>query len=277
MTKLKSFKYLVPIFEMYKTIANSERKYHSCCVLKMNERSFSKHSISFILLILMVLCLSVGCARRSQAPSPQPKETPAIRDTKATPQKSEDQKTPALKATGDKEYDETAEAVAQLYGKICGNVFKAKSIKTAEAAKVIENVQRDLNIALTNELSLIFERLGINTGDVMDAASTKWNFHPYMPGMVGGHCIPVDPYYLVRKARELGYEPRVILAGRSVLRIEWNFFRLPSCSSRRRRASSLRSSSAGLRSIERLTSFFSRRASTIAPLRDRMIGPDNPK
>ncbi len=112
--------------------------------------------------------------------------------------------------------EETAEAVAALYATICGSVFKAKNIKTAEAAKVIENVQRDLNIALTNELSLIFERLGIKTSDVMDAASTKWNFHRYMPGMVGGHCIPVDPYYLVRKAKELGYEARVILAGRSV-------------------------------------------------------------
>jgi UDP-N-acetyl-D-glucosamine/UDP-N-acetyl-D-galactosamine dehydrogenase len=112
--------------------------------------------------------------------------------------------------------DETTEAIAQLYGKVCSSVFKARDIKTAEAAKVIENVQRDLNIALVNELSLIFERIGIKTTDVLDAASTKWNFHRYEPGMVGGHCIPVDPYYLVRKAKELGYEARVILAGRSI-------------------------------------------------------------
>jgi UDP-N-acetyl-D-galactosamine dehydrogenase len=112
--------------------------------------------------------------------------------------------------------EETTEAVAALYGTICRSVFKARNIKTAEAAKVIENVQRDLNIALTNELSLIFERMGIKTSEVLDAASTKWNFHRYAPGMVGGHCIPVDPYYLVRKAKELGYEARVILAGRSV-------------------------------------------------------------
>jgi UDP-N-acetyl-D-galactosamine dehydrogenase len=112
--------------------------------------------------------------------------------------------------------DETTEAVAQLYATVAGQVFRARNIKTAEAAKVIENVQRDLNIALVNELSLIFERLGLKTSEVMDAASTKWNFHRYNPGMVGGHCIPVDPYYLVRKAKELGYEARVILAGRSV-------------------------------------------------------------
>jgi UDP-N-acetyl-D-galactosamine dehydrogenase len=112
--------------------------------------------------------------------------------------------------------EETTETVAQLYSTICGGVFKAKNIKTAEAAKVIENVQRDLNIALVNELSLIFERLGLDTKDVMDAASTKWNFHRYSPGMVGGHCIPVDPYYLVCKAKELGYDARVILAGRSI-------------------------------------------------------------
>jgi UDPglucose 6-dehydrogenase/UDP-N-acetyl-D-galactosamine dehydrogenase len=112
--------------------------------------------------------------------------------------------------------EETTEAVAQLYATVAARVFRARNIKTAEAAKVIENVQRDLNIALVNELSLIFERLGLKTSDVMDAAGTKWNFHRYSPGMVGGHCIPVDPYYLVRKAKELGYEARVILAGRSV-------------------------------------------------------------
>ena len=112
--------------------------------------------------------------------------------------------------------EETTESVAQLYSTICSRVFKAKNIKTAEAAKVIENIQRDLNIALFNELCLIFERLGLNTKDVIDAASTKWNFHRYSPGMVGGHCIPVDPYYLVCKAKEVGYDARVILAGRSI-------------------------------------------------------------
>jgi len=94
--------------------------------------------------------------------------------------------------------------VAELYGEICPEVFKAKDIKTAEAAKVIENIQRDLNIALVNELCLIFERMGLTTKDVLDAAATKWNFHRYSPGLVGGHCIPVDPYYLVYKAKELG-------------------------------------------------------------------------
>ena len=87
---------------------------------------------------------------------------------------------------------------------------------TAEAAKVIENIQRDLNIALMNELALIFDRMGLNTADVLDAAATKWNFHRYSPGLVGGHCIPVDPYYLVYKAKELGYHPQVILAGRAI-------------------------------------------------------------
>ncbi|HJH27029.1 MAG TPA: nucleotide sugar dehydrogenase, partial [Methanophagales archaeon] len=111
--------------------------------------------------------------------------------------------------------EETTERLAKLYGLIT-NVYKAKDIKTAEAAKVIENIQRDLNIALMNELSRIFEKMGLNTKDVLDAASTKWNFHRYSPGLVGGHCIPVDPYYLVYKAKELGYHPQVILAGRSI-------------------------------------------------------------
>ena len=112
--------------------------------------------------------------------------------------------------------EETRDLVADLYQKVAPNIFKAKDIKTAEAAKVIENIQRDLNIALMNELSLIFERMNINTRDVLEAASTKWNFHKYFPGLVGGHCIPVDPYYLVYKAKELGYHPQVILAGRSI-------------------------------------------------------------
>jgi len=111
---------------------------------------------------------------------------------------------------------ETAERVAALYGMIAGSVFRARDIRTAEAAKVIENVQRDLNIALVNELSIIFSRMGLDTKAVLDAAATKWNFHRYSPGMVGGHCIPVDPYYLVYRAKELGYHPQVILAGRSI-------------------------------------------------------------
>lgn len=110
----------------------------------------------------------------------------------------------------------TTELVAELYSKITHRIFKARDIKTAEAAKIIENVQRDLNIALVNELSIIFERMGINTEDVLDAAATKWNFHRYSPGLVGGHCIPVDPYYMVYKAKELGYHPQVILAGRAI-------------------------------------------------------------
>lgn len=111
--------------------------------------------------------------------------------------------------------EESTRHLAELYGLIT-HVFVAKDIKTAEAAKVIENIQRDINIALMNELSLIFYKIGLNTQDVLEAAGTKWNFHKYTPGLVGGHCIPVDPYYLVYKARELGYHPQVILAGRAV-------------------------------------------------------------
>jgi len=109
----------------------------------------------------------------------------------------------------------TTETLAELYGLIT-TVYKAKDIKTAEAAKVIENIQRDLNIALMNELTLIFHKVGLDTNSVLEAAGTKWNFHPYKPGLVGGHCIPVDPYYLVYKAKELGYHPQVILAGRAI-------------------------------------------------------------
>jgi UDP-N-acetyl-D-galactosamine dehydrogenase len=112
--------------------------------------------------------------------------------------------------------EETTELVAQLYSKVTPNIFKAKDLKTAEAAKVIENIQRDLNIALMNELSLIFEKLNLDTKDVLDAAATKWNFIRYSPGLVGGHCIPVDPYYLVHRAREFGYHSQVILAGRAI-------------------------------------------------------------
>jgi len=111
--------------------------------------------------------------------------------------------------------EETTNVLSALYGKIT-HVFIAKNIKTAEAAKVIENVQRDLNIALMNELSMIFNKIGLDTKEVLDSASTKWNFIRFSPGLVGGHCIPVDPYYLVYKARELGYHSQVILAGRSI-------------------------------------------------------------
>lgn len=110
----------------------------------------------------------------------------------------------------------TTNLMAELYSKAAPKIFKAKDIKTAEAAKVIENIQRDLNIALINELALIFEKMGLNTRDVLEAAATKWNFHRYSPGIIGGHCIPVDPYYLVYKAKELDYHPRVILAGRAI-------------------------------------------------------------
>ena len=112
--------------------------------------------------------------------------------------------------------EETTEIVAELYSKVTPHIYKARDIKTAEAAKVIENIQRDLNIALMNELSLIFAKVGLSTRDVLDAAATKWNFHRYSPGLVGGHCIPIAPYYLVYKARELGYHPQVILAGRAI-------------------------------------------------------------
>lgn len=111
----------------------------------------------------------------------------------------------------------TSEAVAELYASvITAGVHRASSIKVAEAAKVIENTQRDLNIALMNELALIFDRLGIDTLEVLQAAGTKWNFLPFRPGLVGGHCIGVDPYYLTHKAEMLGYHPQVILAGRKI-------------------------------------------------------------
>jgi UDP-N-acetyl-D-galactosamine dehydrogenase len=110
---------------------------------------------------------------------------------------------------------EVADVVDAVYGSIItAGTHKAPSIKVAEAAKVIENTQRDLNIALINELSLIFERLGIDTQDVLEAAGTKWNFLRFRPGLVGGHCIGVDPYYLTAKAEEIGYHPEMILAGR---------------------------------------------------------------
>ena len=113
--------------------------------------------------------------------------------------------------------EETRERVARAYSLVVdAGVHLASSIKVAEAAKVIENTQRDLNIALMNELVLIFDRLGIPTSDVLEAAGTKWNFLPFKPGLVGGHCIGVDPYYLTSRAEEVGYNPQVILAGRRI-------------------------------------------------------------
>jgi UDP-N-acetyl-D-glucosamine/UDP-N-acetyl-D-galactosamine dehydrogenase len=115
------------------------------------------------------------------------------------------------------EDSETLARVSKTYGAIIdAGVFEAANIKVAEAAKVIENTQRDLNIALMNELALIFDRMGIRTRDVLAAAGTKWNFLKFTPGLVGGHCIGVDPYYLTTKAEELGYQPQVILAGRRI-------------------------------------------------------------
>ena len=112
---------------------------------------------------------------------------------------------------------ETLDKVAKLYEKIIvPGVHRASSIKTAEAAKVIENTQRDLNIALMNELSIIFDKMGIDTSEVLEAAGTKWNFLKFKPGLVGGHCIGVDPYYLTHKADMIGYHPQVILAGRRI-------------------------------------------------------------
>lgn len=110
---------------------------------------------------------------------------------------------------------ESADLIDSLYGSIISaGTFKAASIKVAEAAKVIENTQRDLNIALINELALIFNKMGIDTESVLEAAGTKWNFLPFRPGLVGGHCIGVDPYYLTHKAQSIGYHPEIILAGR---------------------------------------------------------------
>ncbi|MFO1292806.1 MAG: nucleotide sugar dehydrogenase [Rubrivivax sp.] len=112
---------------------------------------------------------------------------------------------------------ETLEQVARLYERIIvPGVHRASSIKAAEAAKVIENTQRDLNIALMNELAIIFDKIGIDTSEVLEAAGTKWNFLKFKPGLVGGHCIGVDPYYLTHKADKLGYHPQVILAGRRI-------------------------------------------------------------
>ncbi|HSN22434.1 MAG TPA: nucleotide sugar dehydrogenase [Usitatibacter sp.] len=111
----------------------------------------------------------------------------------------------------------TLERVAAIYGGVVtAGVHRASSIRVAEAAKVIENTQRDLNIALVNELAILFHQMGIDTGEVLEAAGTKWNFLPFRPGLVGGHCIGVDPYYLTYKAETLGYHPQVILSGRRI-------------------------------------------------------------
>ena len=112
---------------------------------------------------------------------------------------------------------EAADLIDALYASIItAGTYKAESIRVAEAAKVIENTQRDLNIALINELAVIFNRMGIDTDAVLTAAGTKWNFLPFRPGLVGGHCIGVDPYYLTHKAEEIGYHPEIILAGRRI-------------------------------------------------------------
>lgn len=113
--------------------------------------------------------------------------------------------------------EESLERIARVYESVVeAGIYRAPTIKVAEAAKVIENTQRDLNIALMNELVLIFDRMDISTTDVIEAAATKWNFLPFQPGLVGGHCIGVDPYYLTNKAEELGYTPQVILSGRRI-------------------------------------------------------------
>lgn len=115
------------------------------------------------------------------------------------------------------ENPETLDLLSSLYGSVVkAGIHRAPSIKAAEAAKVIENIQRDLNIALMNELALVFDRMGLRTVDILEAAGTKWNFLPFRPGLVGGHCIGIDPYYLTYKAEELGYIPQVILAGRRI-------------------------------------------------------------
>jgi UDP-N-acetyl-D-galactosamine dehydrogenase len=115
------------------------------------------------------------------------------------------------------EDEKTTDSIARVYGAVVeAGLYRAPSIRVAEAAKVIENTQRDLNIALMNELAIIFDRMNIRTKDVLDAAGTKWNFLSFKPGLVGGHCIGVDPYYLTAKAQQMGYHPQVILAGRRI-------------------------------------------------------------
>ena len=124
---------------------------------------------------------------------------------------------PGIKKVTSGSTPEIARAVDELYNEIItAGTHMASSIKVAEAAKVIENVQRDLNIAFVNELSVIFSRTGVDTAEVLEAAATKWNFLPFKPGFVGGHCIGVDPYHLTHKAQELGYRPQIILSGRAI-------------------------------------------------------------
>lgn len=113
--------------------------------------------------------------------------------------------------------EEALDQIEKVYGHIIeAGIYKASSIKVAEAAKVIENTQRDINISLMNELAIIFDKIGIDTNEVIEAAGSKWNFHKYRPGLVGGHCIGVDPFYLMHKAKEIGHDPQVIAAGRRV-------------------------------------------------------------
>lgn len=113
--------------------------------------------------------------------------------------------------------DEAADLLVELYGQMNGgNIFKAKNIKTAEASKAIENAQRDINIAFINEVTMLLNKMGLSAHDVIDAARTKWNFLPFTPGLVGGHCIGVDPYYLAKSAIDVGHQPDVILAGRKI-------------------------------------------------------------
>lgn len=110
---------------------------------------------------------------------------------------------------------ESLDEISKVYGHIItAGVYRASSIKVAEAAKVIENTQRDINISLMNELAIIFDKIGIDTNEVIEAAGSKWNFHKYRPGLVGGHCIGVDPFYLMHKAKQVGHDPQVIAAGR---------------------------------------------------------------
>lgn len=112
---------------------------------------------------------------------------------------------------------EVADMLAAVYGTVTGgNIFVARDIRTAEAAKVIENAQRDINIAFVNEVAMIFNKLGLSAYDVLDAARTKWNFLPFSPGLVGGHCIGIDPYYLAHKAAQIGHDPEILLAGRRI-------------------------------------------------------------
>lgn len=124
--------------------------------------------------------------------------------------------TKILKIVSGNDTDALAE-IAKIYGHIIEKgIYEASSIKVAEAAKVIENIQRDINISLMNELSIIFDKIGIDTKEVIKAAGTKWNFHKYFPGLVGGHCISIDPYFLMHKSRQIGHDPQVIAAGRHI-------------------------------------------------------------